>query len=486
MTQPFRLKILSDQELRETHETSVRILSEVGVKLHHDGVFEVLVGQGGIHIDKNKRLAKFSEARIMESIAKAGKQVKVYGRDPSKVIPYGYGYVSFLSSPGEYAWVESDRRIRRQPTLQDLQDAIRVGDALDQIDGVGAMAQPVEIPVAVRDVRIHAEMLKGTTKPVFGWIHNRRSLKWILELLKTVAGGEKELRQKPMIAYGIEPISPLQFCYDSLDITMELAALDQPLFFGPIAQCMATAPGTLIGTVAQENAEILAGVAITQVLRPGLPILYAGAPMIMDPQTTTPSLGSPEQALMAAAMAQLGRSYGFSVFANIGFSDSKRIDFQSGFERAFTLLFGALAGVEGCGSYGIVGTDQGASLLQLVADNEMIAYFRRLLRGFEVNQDKLALEVVRKVGPGGNFLAEEHTRRHFRQEIWIPRLCDRQNWEAWESSGSKDMMERAKEELERILKEHQPEPLDESLGREIESIAEAAEADLLSQNDARL
>jgi len=478
MAKPTKIRMLAEDELKETHNVSVKILNEIGVRLNHDGIFDILAGQNGVQIDKNKKLVKFSEERIMGSISSAGKKVKIYGRNLDKYVPYGYGYVSFISNPGQFTWIESDNKTRRNSTMEDLHDAIRVGDALEQIDVVGAMAQPDEIPIHIRDIRIYVELLKGTVKPVVSWIYNRRKLKWILEILKVVADGEKKLRENPMVHTGIEPISPLQFSYDSIDLMIELVAMDQPFFLGPIAQCMATAPGTLIGTIAQENAEILAGVVISQILKPGATILYSGAPVIMDPATMVPSFGSPEQALMAATLAQIGNSYGFSVYANIGLSDSKTLDYQNGFERAFTLLFGVLAGVEGAGSYGFTGMDQGSSLVQLVADNEMLSYFRRLYRGFEVNEEKLAFEIVKNVGQNGNFLLEEHTRRNFREEIWFPKLVDRQYWEPWVSSGSKDMMKRAREELECILKNHNPEPISEALEKEIEEIVKAAELDL--------
>jgi trimethylamine--corrinoid protein Co-methyltransferase len=208
---------------------------------------------------------------------------------------------------------------------------------------------------------------------------------------------------------------------DGLDILREFARAGQPVSIGPMAMTSGTAPGTLAGTLAQENAEILAGVVITQLLAPGTAITYGGIPHIMDPRTAICSFGSPEQGIMAVAMVQIARSYGFPVYVNVGLTDAKLPDAQAGVEKAASLLLDVLAGAETFGHGGICGTDHAGSLMWLAFDDEVMNYITRITRGIEVDGEHLATDVIHSVGPGGNFLSEEHTVRHFRDEIWLPR-----------------------------------------------------------------
>ena len=277
----------------------------------------------------------------------------------------------------------------------------------------------------------------------------------------------------------MEPISPLQLPKDGLDIVREFARAGQPVSIGPMAMTAGTAPGTLAGTLAQENAEILAGIVITQLLAPGTPITYGGIPHVMDPRTGICSFGSPEQGLMAVAMVQIARSYGFPVYVNVGLTDAKLPDAQAGAEKAATLLMGALAGADTFGHSGICGTDHAGSLLWLAFDDEMMSYVRRIARGFAVDDEHLATGVVHSVGPAGNFLAEEHTVRHFREAIWLPSAAwTRQPYDLWQSDGATSFGDRLRGRVSDVLAGHQSQPLDETMSREIDRIVVSAKQEL--------
>jgi trimethylamine--corrinoid protein Co-methyltransferase len=246
-----------------------------------------------------------------------------------------------------------------------------------------------------------------------------------------------------------------------------------------MAMASGTAPATLAGTLAQENAEILAGVVVTQLLAPGTPITYSGIPHIMDPRTSICSFGSPEQGLMAVAMVQIARYYGFPVYINVGLTDAKLPDAQAGIEKGTSMLLGAIAGADTFGHCGICGTDHAGSLIWLFIDNELMDYVKRIVRGFEVGTETIAADVVNSVGPGGNFLAEEHTVRHFRQELWLPGPAwTRQSWAAWQNEGGSSMAERVRDEVDRILGTSNPEPIDEAMVKEVDRIVECARREL--------
>jgi len=473
-----QVQILSEQEIRDIRDASTLILRDVGVMIHHDEMLRRLEAASAI-VDYDTQVARMPEKLVMDCVEKAPKRYVLYGRDPEHVARFGYGDQVLMSSPGQFAWIDPDSWQRRAPTAQDLHDAIRLGDALPNVTIVGAMAMVADVPVAYRDVYLTAELVKGTTKPTRCFVANGLTAEYVLEIYRVVAGGSAELRQRPMIETFLEPISPLQIPGEGIDILMAFVQAGQTASFGPMAMTMGTAPATLAGTLAQENAEVLAALVLTQVLEPGTPVTYGGIPHVMDPRTSICSFGSPEQALMGLAMVQIAKSYGFPVYINVGISDAKVLDAQAGIEKGTTMVLGALAGADTFGHAGICGTDHGASLPWLVVDNELMSYVKRIKQGFAVTQDTLATDVIRTVGPGGNYLAEEHTMRHFRSEIWCPdALWTRQSWDEWAKLGGKSMGRRAAACVKEILATHKPEPMDEAMAREIDHIVDAARREL--------
>lgn len=476
------LQILSQSEIEAIKDASLAILRDTGVKVHHDAMLRLL-GQAGAHVDAEHRIARLPEKLVLDSVSQAGRQYVLHGRDRSRVARFGYGDLVLMSSPGQFAWIDLQTGRRRPATIQDTRDAIRLGDALDNITIVGAMAQPETLSEKYRDIVLTAELVKATDKPTRCWVRNGATAGAILEIYRAVAGGDAALRAYPMVEAFLEPISPLQFPEDGLDIVREFARAGQPVSIGPMAMTAGTAPGTLAGTLAQENAEILAGIVITQLLAPGTPITYGGIPHIMDPRTGICSFGSPEQGLMAVAMVQIARSYGFPAYTNVGLTDAKLPDAQAGMEKAATLLVGMLAGADTFGHCGICGTDHAASLLWLAFDDELMSYLKRIGRGFTVDAEHLATQVIQAVGPAGNFLAEEHTVRHFREELWPPGTAwTRQPYDLWQAEGATSFADRLRGRINDILATHQMESLDEALTQEIDRIAAHARQDFHSKS----
>jgi trimethylamine--corrinoid protein Co-methyltransferase len=473
-----RLHVLATREIEAIKDASLAILRDTGVMVHHDEML-CLLGEAGAKVDAARKIARLPERLVMDSVSRAGRQYVVYGRDKSRTARFGYRDLVLMSSPGQFAWIDLPTGQRRPATIQDTRDAIRLGDALENITIVGAMAQPEMISEKYRDVVLTGELVKATTKPTRCWVRNGATARHILEIYRTIAGGDVALRAQPMVEAFLEPISPLQLPGDGLDIVKEFAQAGQPVSIGPMAMTAGTAPGTLAGTLAQENAEILAGIVITQLLAPGTPIMYGGIPHIMDPRTGICSFGSPEQGLMAVAMTQVAHSYGFPVYINVGLTDAKLPDAQAGMEKAATLLLGVLAGAGTFGHCGICGTDHAGSLLWLAFDDELMRYVKRIARGFAVDAEHLATDIIHSVGPAGNFLAEEHTVRHFRAEMWLPTsVWTRQPYDPWQSEGATSFVDRLRGHVSDILATHEPPPLEESLSREIDRIVASATREL--------
>lgn len=473
------VSLLSADEVRAIHGASLQVLRDVGMVVPHQDVLRRLQ-EAGAAVDLSTNIARFPEEIVVGAVERAGKQYVLHGREPGKVARFGYGERNLMSTPGQYAWFDYETNERRQPTVADARSAITVGDALPNVTVVGAMAVAGDAPLAIRDVLLTAELVRGTGKPTRCWPVTRKSTDYVLEIYKAVAGGREALRARPMVETFLEPISPLQLPEMGLDVMIPYLEHGQPVSIGPMVMASGTGPATLAGTIAQENAEILGGIAVIQCLAPGAAVMYGGIPHILDPRTSICAFGSPEQGLMAIAMAQLGQFYGFPVYVNVNLTDAKLPDIQAGIEKMGSFMLGMLAGADQFGHAGIVGTDHGASLEWLVIDNEAMGYARRVARGFAVDEETLALDVISSVGPGGDFLSEDHTVDHFRTELFLPGpRWTRDSFDVWKSGGGTSMVERAHAQVETILATHQVSPLDPALDREIDRIVGAARRELI-------
>ena len=468
----WNLEFLQKDEIEAINNSSMRILSEIGILTNHNLIHEKMK-QHGVEENRDHRLL-LTEEIVEEAIEESKKAYTIHARDPKHNLQIGSGRLRFLSSGGQ-AWITNPMsNERKQATREDLHKAIVIGDALQNINIVGSMVIPQEVPVSGRSVYVYSELIKNSSKAVFSWIEDPADAPHILRLFELLSGGEENHRREPMIWYFCEPVSPLKFRHESLEILRLFCERGLPVSFGPMVQAGLSGPVTLAGTLSLENAEILAGVTISQILSPSTPVEYGGIPHIADMRNLNISFGSPEQALMAVAMVQIGRSYGFPVHVNTGLTDANVPDAQAGMEKGSSMLISALAGAEMFGHLGIAGADQGASLEQLIIDNEIAGYVKRVLEGFDVNEETLAFDVINERYMTGSFTGTRHTLRHMRKEQWFPRLLNRDIWESWRSKNSKDLLAEAEETKRKILKEHRPEPLDRDLEKEISQIVKEA------------
>jgi trimethylamine--corrinoid protein Co-methyltransferase len=467
-------KILSEEAVNKISDASFDILENIGVRVPNSKVWNSLKEFGAV-VDENKQVVKIPSEVTAKAIGSAGKKHILYGRDREKKVEFGYGMFNFNSTAGQYQLVDQRNVKRVDPDINDLRKAVKISDYLHNVDMVGAMVMPLDIDPDLRDIHTFFELINGTTKPFIGFILNGRSAKPIIEMMKIVCGSSENLKKFPPYEAFVEPISPLSFRPDGIDILIEFAKEDLPVCFGPMVQTGATGPINLAGTIAQENAEILSGIVITQALKPGLQVTYGGIPHVMDMQTSMISFGSPEQGLMAAAITQLAKSYGFPVYNNTGMTDSKIPDAQSGIEKAATLMLGIMSGGDIFGHLGISGADNGASFTQLIIDDEMAGYTRRIMRSFEVNADTISLDDIKEAGIGGNYFMNDKTLKDFKKEIWYPDLFDRFVWDKWEENGKKSTVDMALEAEEDIMKNHQQSFLESSMRKECEKVVESFE-----------
>ncbi|MBM3472469.1 MAG: hypothetical protein FJX75_04250 [Armatimonadetes bacterium] len=472
-----RVQLLTADQIARVHEASLSILAEVGVHLPHPEVLSRFADSGAT-VDHDAQRVRIPAELVERCIASAGKQFAIYGRDIAKAARFGCGERNYNSIAGEAHWIDRPGGKRRPAVLADVATASRMGDALEHINLVGAMTDPQDVPPALKCIEVMAQMLKHTTKPIHFWFHDRASAKYLVDMTIALRGSESEAREFPICYPFLEPISPLRFPFNGVDVLFETARLNLPVPIGPMAQMGLSAPCSLAATLAQENAEILAGVCVTQLIQPGVPVMYGGIPHAFDMRTTQLIFSGPEQALFGVAMTEIGKHYGLPVYINVGLTDAKRPDAQAGLEAGITLMLGAAAGADIFGHMGISGVDQASSLDLLVFQNEVIGFVENVLREMDFSDEAFALDVVREVGPGGSYIDTDHTALNFRRALWFPKLLDRQFYDAWLTGGAESLEDRCRLRTEDLLATHEPEPISEDEAAAIDEVLRAARRDL--------
>ena len=472
----MKFELLSRHEIERIDQGAREILCKTGVLVPHEEMLNRLA-RAGAKVDRASGLVMIPPQLTEECLGLAGREFTIYGRERGRKAEFGRGRRNYNSTAGQAHWIESGGR-RRFACLDDVIQATKLGEVLDQITIVGSMSDPNEIDVAYRCVEVAAAQLKTTTKPVTFWFYDRASAKYVIEVLTAVAGSRAELARYPMTYPLLEPISPLRFDTNGIDLLFETCAVPLPVCVGPMAQAGLSGPGTLAGTLCQETAEVLAGICVVQLIRPGTPVCFGGICHAFDMRTTQIIFGGPEQALMAVAGVQMGKHYGLPVYTNTGLTDSKCADAQAGLEIAATLLPAAMAGSDIFGHLGIAGADQGASLEMLLLQHECVRYVERIMRGIGVSNETLALDVIDSVGPGGTFIDQMHTAEHFREELWMPQLLDRAFWPGWEAAGRAELGDLLPVKVQELLSDYEEKPLPEDVICEVDKIVEAAEKKL--------
>jgi trimethylamine--corrinoid protein Co-methyltransferase len=284
-----------------------------------------------------------------------------------------------------------------------------------------------------------------------------------------------------VLTLSVSPVSPLSFPDHEVEAMLEVARWGIPFAPLPCPTAGATAPFSIAGAIAQQAAEVLAALVLAQLVRPGLPIVFCGRLSMMDPRIGISIWGGIEMGLASAGTVQLGHRYGLPV--NVyGFSTNSHVlDIQNGFERALNAVIPALAGADELSGIGEMEAGVMSTYAQMVADNEFASSIHRVRRGYIADEDTLAVDVIAKAMDGPrNFLGQKHTMKHLKNgEMLITQLAERGSWESWETGGRRSFIEQAQAESERILREHQVEPLADSQSKELDAIMASAEKELV-------
>jgi trimethylamine--corrinoid protein Co-methyltransferase len=319
-------------------------------------------------------------------------------------------------------------------------------DNLDNIDFYVISAQAHTIKPEIYHLNDFFHSFNNTTKHVMGGCDNINGAKQVWELASFIAGGDDKFSERPFASVIVNPISPLIIESNMLSVLQFCCTHGIPVTCDSAPIAGATAPATLAGTLAQMHAEILASIAISQLFSPGAKVLYGAVPTIMDLRKMDITMGSVEMAMMNAAAVGLARLYNLPIYASAGLTEAKKPDIQAGVEKAISLLTVAMSGADCIHlAAGMLDSGNAISYPQYVIDNEIIGMVQRLLSGIRVTPDTVGFDVIKKVGPGGHFVMEDHTVEHMMDEFFYPSLSIRSNFDSWEELGRPDMISRARE-----------------------------------------
>jgi trimethylamine--corrinoid protein Co-methyltransferase len=467
-----QLTVLTQQEVEAVHQATLRILAEIGVVLTRPQARETLCAAGAVA--RGDRVLLPPDL-VERSLAHCPAQLSVRGRG-GKTTVLGDGAL-YWHNLGGASHVYEPRTGRRRPaTVQDVRDSTRLLDALDGATNITPFFTPQDVPGPLMSLAMYRHALPCTTKPLQGpGVQTAAEVRYLARMAEVV-GPPAEI-----LTMGISPISPLFFPDDVAEAIIETARLDIPLGPLPCPTAGATAPLSLAGALAQQNAEVLASVVLAQLVRPGLPIYYCGRLAMMEPRTGSSVWGGVELGLVSAATVQVAHRCGLPVNVYGLATNANALDLQSGYERSLNSIVPALAGADELTGIGEMAAGVMSSYAQMVCDDEIAASVRRLRRGFAVDEEALALEIIARVMDGSrNFLDQRHTVRYLRAgELLTTRLADRYHWEEWDREGRQTMADRAQAEAERLLAEHHVPPLTEDQEQALDDIMRRAEAELL-------
>jgi trimethylamine--corrinoid protein Co-methyltransferase len=361
--------------------------------------------------------------------------------------------------------------------VQDVCDSAKVLNALENATTITPFFTPQDVPGSLMALAMYRHTLPHTTKPVHGpGVQTAAEVRYMVRMARVIGSPQE------VLTFGISPLSPLTFPDDVVEAIMETARNGVPLGPLPCPIAGATSPMSLAGSLTQQNAEVLASIVLAQLVHPGLPIIYCGRLDMMEPRTGFSVWGGVEGGLASAATVQIAHAYGLPV--NVyGFStNAHTLDIQNGYERALNAIIPALAGADELSGIGEMEAGVMGSYAQMVCDDEIAASVHRLLRNFQVDEDSLAVDVIKAVMDGErNFLSQVHTVRYLRAgEIFITHLADRRSWEEWDRTGREGMGGRAQSKAEKLIAEHEPTPLSDDQEQALDEIMKEASSELVS------
>jgi len=462
-TPQFRL--LSDKQIEDLHLATLQILERTGVTFDCQEAIDIL-GEAGADVSNPKRV-KIPSYLVEQALRTAPKTITLYTREGEPAIVLnGMTGSHFGGFPDCPDFLDPYTRERRPCYVKDIADTARVVDALPNIEWLYTSGAHSTIPGAIADKVSLLQVVLNCSKPVACCISDVSSLREMLKVCSMVAGGEKELQAKPFFIGSSEPVTPLVQGKDAMEKSLLCAEKGIPNFVYSMPMAGATAPATLPGMLAIASAECLSQLVVLQLKKPGAPVIFGSMPNIMDMKTTIYPYGAPELSFLIAALTEVSHYYKLPMFGTAGCIDADVIGAQAGVEITYQILMSVLSGADFVHDVGLAYHAKMVSPELIVFADEIIDMVKVPMGGLEINDETLSLDLIERVGPGGDYLSESHTLKHFRK-FWVPTIFDRS---LVKGEGVKNCEELLNEKTLKILKTYKPKPLPEDLVKELKKV----------------
>jgi len=466
----FSADIINSEQVMALHEGTLELLRDTGIMVDNmeaAGIFE----KNGAHVEyfDGYAIAKFPSHIVLDCLRWAARPLIYYGRSPDKDFMALKNNVGFSTFGENVKIIDPDTREIRECRKEDLGDITKICDYMDEIVVVERACGALDYPAEIQPLHNLEIMMKNTSKAIFLGAVSGANCKKMIEMAYVAAGGETEFRKRPFLNIFVCPTSPLELGSECAAQIIEAARGGAGIAIIPMALAGATSAITLAGTIVSHNAEVLSAIMLAQMVQKGARCTYCSISTIMDMKHAISSVGCPELTMISAATVKLAQFYNLPSWIGAGLSDSMLPDAQAGYEFGIGAFNGALSGANVVYSAGAIESALTVDFAKLILDCEAMNYIRRILGGIEVTEESMALNVIKKVGPRGEFLNQRHTYDNVRIHVQAD-VFNRNTRAAWIAAGSMDAAERAYAKAKDILEKHRPDPLPEGAEEKIAKI----------------
>ncbi len=476
VTNPYQpVEVLSEEAIEAIHGASLEILRTSGMDFLHAEAIAILRSHGA---DVDAPRVRFDPDLVMEHVGRAPSRFTLHARNPARDVSIGGDAVVFLSVASAPNTSDLDRG-RRPGTMEDFTDLVRLGQFFNIVHGFGGYpVEPQDVSPAVRHLRALAAFVTLSDKVWHAYSLGRGRVLDALEIARIARGVDIDtLRAEPSIHTVVNTSTPLRLDGPMIEGVIEMARHGQVVVITPFTLAGAMAPATVVGALALQNAEALAGIAFGQMVAPGAPMIYGGFTSNVDMKSGAPAFGTPEYARAAMAGGQLARRYGLP-YRSSNANAANAVDAQAAYESQ-TSLWGALLGGANFVMHGAGWMEGGlvASFEKFVVDVEMLQSMAEFLVPLRVDTDSLGLAAIAEVGPGGHFFGSAHTLARYEHAFYSPLLSDWQNFGTWTEAGSLTTEMRANAIWKQALVEYEPPPLEDAIRAELDDFVGRRESE---------
>jgi trimethylamine--corrinoid protein Co-methyltransferase len=467
------LDILTPEEIRRIHTASLDVIETTGIRFPSKRALDIWEAHGA-QVDRNSSIVKVQGQIIEEALKSAPPTYNLAARNPEQDLPLDGNHV-YLGTDGcgvEVLDIHSGKR--RMSTWQDVADIARVGDALEEIAFHWVAVSAQDYPAKTRGLHELRAIWENSTKHAqTESIYNPWDAQAAVEMATAIAGGKEALRERPVLSIMQCTAPPLGQDGGSVEAALIGAEAGLPVGFMTMAACLTTGPATMAGTLVVGNAEVISATALIQLAYPGAPVFYAAAQTASDLRTGAYTGGGPEDFLFGAAQNKLSDFYNIPLSMGSFATGAKEPNWHAGVENSLSTFMASIVMSDMLLGVGLLHGSRIWSYAQMLMDCEIFSIIHKMMQGIVVDDETLAMDVIKNVGPGGNFLSQKHTLKHMR-EIFLPQYMDRRPYNEWEQKGD-DGRDWALDKAKNILSNHQPEPLEPALSIELKKIIASVE-----------